>query len=36
MVCLESGYIPRDRQSTKTETRRSRLREKSSSIKDTE
>ena len=35
MVCLECGYIPRDRQSTKTETR-SRLREKSSSIEDTE
>ena len=36
MVSWENGYIPRDRQSTKTETRRNRLSEQSNSNKDTE
>lgn len=36
MVSWENGYIPRDRQPTKTKTRRNRLPEQSNSNKKTE
>lgn len=35
MISWKNGYIPRDRQSAKTETRRNRLPEQSNSNKDT-